>query len=134
MPDLHEVTSEILSEGRHAGEFIMSEANGVRSRVEGILTASEAAALEAGTVLALVDATGHWTEMLPDSGADFVAVSAGILLNNTPVSASTQAITVIVRDAEVNGSELEWEPSGTISGPETVAGIAELAALGIIVR
>ena len=49
----------VLVETRHAGEFILSEANGQRSR-EAITIASGAGIIAAGTVLGKVTATGKY--------------------------------------------------------------------------
>lgn len=114
-------------------EFLYSEANGQRSRDTVTLTASQGA-LVAGTVLAKITATGHYAPYDDDAnGATAgIGVALAILAYDAPNSASTQSITVIARDAEVKASALTWEASN--DGTEKTAGIADLAAVGIIVR
>ena len=115
---------DALAEGPHAGGFIVSEASGHRSRDEGILTDAEGL-LEAGAVMDLE--TGEWVEHVPATG-----VAAGILIWSADSTAEAKPIAVMVRDAEVNGSEIVW-PTG-ISAPNIALAVAELALVGIIVR
>lgn len=114
-------------------EFLISEANGQRSREQVTLTASQGD-LVPGTVLAKVTATGNYVPYDDDAnaGTPGAGVALAILCYAAPNSASTQAITVIARDAEVYASELTWEASNDTT--EKNAGIADLAAVGIIVR
>lgn len=117
-----------LTEGRHAGEFIVSEANGARSREAMTI---DAGSLEAGTVLGRVTATGKYVALAPGSEGGSEA-AAGILYAAVDATAADAEGVAIVRDAEVNGAELTW-PAG-ISGSDKTAAVAALAALGVIVR
>jgi|LGVF01.2.fsa_nt_gb hypothetical protein len=65
-------------------------------------------------------------------GTDGTEVAAGILYDNTDATDADQEAVAIVRDAEVNGNDLTWPAD--IEAAEKTAAIAELAALGIIVR
>jgi hypothetical protein len=59
--------------------------------------------------------------------------AAGVLFDTQWVPAQGQStVTVIVREAEVNGGELKWDSS--MSPPLIAAAEQQLAALGIIVR
>ncbi|MBK1719222.1 head decoration protein [Thiocystis violacea] len=65
-------------------------------------------------------------------GTDGTQHAAGILIYGQTTGESTEPGVILARDAEVNGSELTW-PSD-IETAEKAAGIAQLAALGVIVR
>ena len=116
------------TETQHTAGFIVSEANGNRSRKKVTLLASETTGnLAAGTVIGEMNA-GDDTYGAYDN-VDPQAV-AGILVEAVDASASNVEATIIVRDAEVNEDEL------TIGGDATsvtTAGV-ELLALGIIYR
>jgi len=115
-----------LTEGRHAGEFILSVGNGNVSFDNGTLAAGN---LAAGTVLGLVD--DEYVAFDPDSsGTDQDAVA--ILLDNVDASAAEKPCVVVVRAAEVIGDALTW-PEG-ISAPAKAAAIEQLRVLGVIVR
>jgi hypothetical protein len=113
-----------LTEARHTAEFILSEANGSRSREAGTLASGQD--LEAGTVVMF-------------SGANLVEYAvatansvAGILLAATDASAGAVAVTYIARDAEVNLNLLTYPQNTDESDDE--ATIAGLADIGIIAR
>lgn len=117
-----------LDEGRHAGEFILSEASGSRSREN--ITIVSGQDLPAGAVLGKITTGGKYTAL--DQGAgDGSQAAAGILLDACDASAGDVAAAIIARDAEVNAAALEW---GTQSPTEVTTGLAELATLGIIAR
>ncbi len=116
------------TETTHAGGFIMSEANGNRSRESVTLTSGQT--LEAGAVLGKVTSGGKYVAY-DNTLSDGSQAAAGILIGHGDASGGDLLVAIIARDAEVNGDELLWKatsPSGT------TAGIADLAALGIIVR
>lgn len=113
------------TEGRHAGEFLLSEANGTRSREE-IIVAATAAALPSGQLLGKLTATGEYAPYNPVAEpADGSETVAAILW--APVTASTEAQRTvgIVRDAEV----IERLLTGL-----DVDGKADLLALSIVIR
>lgn len=122
-----------LTEGRHAGEFLVSEANGDRSRETGTLLSGQN--LKAGTVLGRT-AAGK-LKALPgdlDSNGGLEASAVGILWDNVDASAGDVAgVVYIARDAEVNGAELTYPPETTNGGEEALTN-ASLALIGIIVR
>jgi hypothetical protein len=106
-----------LTEARHSAEFIISEANGHRSRENG----TGGATLPAGEVVKVSS-----SKLVSYNGSGTVA---GILITATELD---QPVAYIARDAEVNfnlctSSEATDEAldSGAITG---------LALLGIIVR
>ncbi len=123
----------VKTETRHNGEFLMSEAEGKRSRENGTLVAGQN--LVAGTVLGRITSGGKLAAANNDA-SDGTEVSVGILLNTTDASSTgtnaDTAVAYIARDAEVNGNCLVFassEDSGDIT-----ANKADLAALGIIIR
>jgi Bacteriophage lambda head decoration protein D len=123
----------ILAEGMHAGEFIVSEAAGTRSRDQ--VTIAAQLTLKAGHVLSKLASGGQWTEYDNSGGTvpDGTEKAAGILLEavTTGTGETAQAV-VLLRDCEVNGGELTWHTG--LSTADIAAGIADLALLGVIVR
>lgn len=118
-----------LSEGKHAGCFVVSEANGHLSREQVVIAASQT--LKVGHVLAAA-ANGEYSEL--DVGASAPLNKAvGVLWDDvTTTSAGTGVGVIIARDAEVRLADLTW-PSG-ISAAQIVTARDELAELDIIVR
>ena len=115
-----------FTEGLHDGGFLISEANGTRSRKQITLEATGGAVV-AGTVLGQIAANSKYIPLDPadTQGAD---AAAGILFET--VDATADVVTVaIVRDAEVNNAELTW-PDDNSSAEAN--GIEALAALGIV--
>ena len=109
-----------LELGIRTAEFIVSEANGYRSREEATVVAGDG--LIAGAVLGRL-ANGNYVAY--DGGAETGAEDvSGILFGPTE---GTSPATVVVRDAEVN-----W-PHLTVTGTKATV-VAGLNALGIAVR
>lgn len=110
-----------LTEARRNGSFIMTEANGNRSRESATVASGQT--LDAGEVVMLSGANlVAW-----DGGTDSVAI--GIIIHKVDASAAAvERCAYIARDAEVNGDELTY-PVGTLAGAT-----ADLKDLGIIVR
>ncbi|MEL6101308.1 MAG: head decoration protein [Pseudomonadota bacterium] len=109
-------------------DFLISEANGFRSRAEVTVNATTAA-LEPGTVLGMITSSGNYIRH--DSGLSNGAQNvAGILM--IAIGAEGANRTVIVRDAEVAGADLIYEDGANAS--QITAANAALAALGIVVR
>lgn len=115
-------------EGRHAGHFIVSEANKTRSRER--VTIAEGEVLEAGTVLALHTTSGEYLQYQNDETSVSNAAKA-ILFDNVDATDGPVDAIAIVRDAEVNGGELIW--ADTEDTGDRDAAIADLKAVGIIV-
>lgn len=104
-------------------EFLLSEANGERSRDSATLAAN-AVAIQAGTLLGKVTATGS---LVPYSNAavDGSGAAVGVLRNFVPISTMPTKQTIFSRDCEVD--------SLFLTGADA-AGIADLALLGVVVR
>ena len=121
----------VLVETRHPGEFILSEANGQRSR-ETITIASGAGIIAAGTVLGKVTASGKYIASAVGA-SDGSEVPAAINIYGADATASDVTVSAIVRDAEVNGKCLTWHADRD-QPAEKAAANAALATLGVIVR
>lgn len=123
-----------LTEGKHTGEFILSEANGNRSRDNVTVTVPANTTLEAGYVLAKLSATGKYVPY-DNAGSDGSEVAAGVLystlVNDSGAPVDVDGV-VVNQDAEVRGDDLVWK-TGLVDADET-AGKADLLALGIKVR
>jgi Bacteriophage lambda head decoration protein D len=111
-----------------AGDFILSEANGTRSRENGILDTGD---LQAGTVLGRITASGKYVQFAP-AATNGSENAAGLLYDNSNATAADQAIVVIARDAEIKADYIVW-PAG-ISTEDKTAAIVELNALGVFIR
>lgn len=109
------------TEGTHALEFLLSEANGQRSR-EGVTTA--AIGLVPGSIMENRNGAG-W-QALTD-----VALAATTVIGILCGPAVTGKVTIIRRDAEVYDNALVFPTLSTL----TVAAVkARLADQGVIVR
>jgi hypothetical protein len=119
----------ILYETQHPGAFILTEANGQRSRDEGIF-------MDPATVLvgqpcklvspAVTDAPAVYQVAAVGADCQALAIYGGV-----SSSGENLRLSVIVRDAEVNGKVIAW---GAITPAEQVIGAQTLAGNGIIVR
>lgn len=121
----------LYTEGRHPGEFLLSEAQGERSR-EAVTVASGAGIIAPGTVLGRVTATGFFVPS-PATGADGSQTAVAVALYGCDATTSAQRIAVIQRDAEVRADALVYAASVN-DGPTRAAKATQLAANGIIVR
>jgi hypothetical protein len=112
-----------LTQGPRAAEFILSEANGQRSRENGSLLSGEN--LTAGTVLM---AAG--TKLVKYEVDTTGSAAIGVLIHDTDATGGDVACSYIARDAEVKREFLV--------GPGDTDGDAEVEAslklVGIIVR
>lgn len=117
-----------LTESRHAGEFIISEANGHRSRET--VTVAVGNNLHAGHVVGKLTAGGY-AEYDP-AAEDGSQTPAGILFAPINAADSAQTGVILARDCEVTGADLTFFEGASEAQIETAA--AALAELGIIVR
>ena len=115
-------------EGFHSHEFIMSEANGTRSRLVGVVTAP-ADGLAAGTVMGRLTSDGTYVAY-DAGGSNGSEVAAGVLLN--PASEGTTSNVIFARDGEVAQNALTY-PDGANAAAITAINTA-LEGLGIFVR
>jgi len=119
----------ILTEGTHAGEFIVSEANGNRSREAVTIVSGQN--LVAGAVVGRITASGKYAELDP-AAVDGSEVAAGVLFDAVDASTADANGVLVARDAEVNAGELVWKTGMT--DPEIATATAELVTLGVISR
>lgn len=110
------------TEARRTGEYIVSEANGTRSR-DAITLDASVTALVAGTLLGRL-ASGKCVAYDP-AGNDGRETAIGILYESTLETGADQPAVAVTCDAEV--------AAGRLTGLDTAAR-ADLAALGIKVR
>lgn len=110
--------------------YIISEAAGHRSRDQG-LVGTGADVVKAGTVMGKITADGKLMP-LDTAAVDGTEAAAGILYQGCDATSADVRRTYTARDTEASDAQLTW-PDGISAGDKATA-IAELAALGIIVR
>jgi hypothetical protein len=128
------MVSPVLSERFYTAAYLISEANGFRSRDAGIIknAGSTALVLDAGLVLGTLTADASFVPY-DNAGTDGSEVASAVLYAPVIVPAAGQAkVTVTSRDAEVNASELRWDAAVDAAGK--AAGLADLKAKGIVAR
>lgn len=123
------------NEGRHAAEFVLSEAAGNRSRDN--ITVKSGENLVAGQVFQIDGGKAVAFTAAVDSAGALLVEAAGIILDNCDASATgSDADTpaaAIGRDAEVNDNLVTY-PTETSGGGEHDLTVDSLKLLGIIVR
>ncbi|WP_038384962.1 head decoration protein [Bradyrhizobium elkanii] len=119
-----------FNEGRHPAEFLLSEANGQRSR--GNITIAANQTIVPGSVLGQVTASGQWVGHDP-AAVDGSRTAGAIALYGVQTGpAATFAISAIVREAEVNGKTLSYKAG--LTAPQIAQIATDLAGKQIIVR
>jgi hypothetical protein len=123
------------TERQHTGEFIVSEANGHRSRENVTVTVAASTRLQAGHVLGKLTATGKYVPY-DNAGGDGSESAAGVLyaeIDNTgSVAPADFEAVAVVRDAEVRKGDLQWESA--LVDADKDAAYVDMAALGVIAR
>lgn len=121
-----------------AAHYIVSEANGYRSRGTGVI-ASGSGVLKAGTVLAKLTASGKYVPYDPTPTGDPAAAptdgsqtAAAILWEGCDATDVDVTRTLTLRDTEVHADVLHWA-EGLTDNHKTAA-LAALAGAGIIAR
>lgn len=125
-----------MTEGFYPGHFIVSEANGFRSRdvVTFLSNGTTEVTYQAGTVLALVTASGKYTTY-DNVGTDGTEAAKAILYDTVVVPATgDKKVVIIARDAEVNAAELQYDAGIADLPTAKTAAQADLLAAGIIFR
>ena len=121
----------ILTEGKHAASFILSEASGMRSR-DTITIVSGAGVVLAGTVLGKITASGKYTPSTV-AAADGSQTAAAVNIYEVDATSADVEVAGITRDAEVNKNELTFAADAD-TAPEQAAKLVSLATVGIIAR
>jgi hypothetical protein len=120
-----------LTEGRHAGGFLVWETSRDYTR-ETVTLTSGAGKLDPGTVLGKITTGGKFTQLSP-AASNGSQNAAGILWGPADATAADAAAVVVLRGpAIVNRNDLIW-PTGATE-PQIAAATAALAALGILLR
>lgn len=123
-----------FTEGRHAGEFIHSEAEAGRSR-DNVIIPAGTGVVEPGTVLGKVTASGKFVPSTATSVTETAGAQTALAVSINRVDATSADVkaAVISRAAQVKGFALKYDPS--VNDPAKVAAkVAQLVAAGIIVR
>jgi hypothetical protein len=120
-----------LVEGRHTAEYLLSEAEGHRSR-DNIKIASGSNVVKVGAVLGKITASGKF---VPHAPAATDGSETAVAVNYAQVDATSADVVAAahVRDCEVRASELILN-AATDTDAEKAAVYASLASVGIIVR
>ena len=119
----------IVKERTHAGEFMVSEANGHRSREQ--ITVARSKDLPPGTVLGRVTATRKYKQLDP-AATDGGEIPAGVLFDWADAANGDRQAVAIVRDAEVVRADLAFA-DGMSQGDKDAA-IDGLAERGVVSR
>ncbi|MBP2310504.1 head decoration protein [Azospirillum melinis] len=113
----------VFQEGRHAGEFLVSEGMGSISRGTGTIKAG-AGKLQAGSVLGQITADKTFVLVDPDA-TDGSQTAKAILYAGANATTDAVRATLMVRLCEVNADALVW-PDG-MTDAEIAAALAQLA-------
>ena len=116
------------TEGKHSGEFILSEANYDRSREEGTVVSGQN--LTACTVVGKITSGGKYT-IYNNAAGTGEGVAAGIIFDDCDATAGDKKAAFIVRHCTVKAAMLNW---GTSDATAIAAGKVDLEAAGIIIR
>jgi hypothetical protein len=122
------------TEGNARASFLVSEANGYRSREKVTIVSGQN--LKAGAVIAKITASGKYKDhdvVTPASDGSQLTTGLAILYDNVDATGGDVVATAIVRDAEVNAAELVWRAS-TSGGQITTATTALATTNGIQAR
>lgn len=127
-----------LTMTQSAAAFLVSEANGYRSREEVTFTVTSADVtnfpngIPSGLVLGQVTATGKYQRVDAGDSPTGIVDAVAILLEDVKnPTAGDVTVTAIVRDAEVVASKLTFSDSSPDNSTDETA---ELATVGIIAR
>lgn len=121
----------VFNEGRHPGEFLLSEGAGQISREAGTV-ASGSGIIAPGTVLGRLTAGGKLVPS-PATGADGSQTAMAVALHGCDATGADQVLAIIARDAEVKADALVHHATVN-DAVKRAAKATQLAALGIIVR
>lgn len=123
-----------FTEGRHPGEFILSEANFHRSRGK-VTIASGSGVFEPGTVIGKITAGGKYapSPAAETPGIEGAETALAVTIYGGDATNADVEVTVIERDAEVKGFALEYDASVN-DDTKKAAKATQLKAIGVIVR
>lgn len=116
----------LTSEGNYTAEFLLSEANGERSRETVTIVSGQN--LKAGAVLGKVTASGKYAAY-DSTKSDGTQTAIAVLYADVDASSADADGVIIARDAEVASDLLVWA-----TGTDKAGGATDLLTPGIIVR
>lgn len=119
-----------LTETPHAGEFLVSEANGTLSRAV-VTIASGSGVVPAGLVLGKITASGKY-KPYDDDNADGSETAVCLAYDTVDATSADKKAVVIFRNAEVRASAILW--AATNDATDKANGLADLVAKNIIAR
>lgn len=122
------------TQGQAGPAWLLSEENGYRSRDHGSLKSGTA--VTSGSLAAKRTSTGLW-ENYANAGSDGTGTVAGLFYDAYGAAAGTVTvpITIVTRDCEVNGAELDYHaPAGDLTAGQIAVANSHLLNDGIIVR
>ena len=125
------MTDLFVREGAHPLEFLLSEANGSRSRETGVL--KETQKVTPGDILIWDTGELAVTAGALDGNDDLDESIAGIAAYFADATDAATPVTYIARDAEVSEAALMW-PATDTSGTKRAALKVALGTIGISVR
>lgn len=124
-----------VTEGKRIAEFLLTEANGYRSREEVTVTVPANTTIPAGRIMAVVTATGVYVPHDADGTDNGTRAPRALLydnlVNSTGAPVDTVA-TIIARDAEFRAASVTHDPAGNAAA--NASDLAALAAYGLIAR
>ncbi len=121
-----------FTEAYHAAAFILSEANGQRSRESGTVASGQTLKAGEAVMLSGANLVAHDGSLNTDGTVATDAV--GIVIDAVDASSAAVAnVAYIARDAEVNDNLITY-PTESTAGGEKAGVVASLKSLGIIVR
>jgi hypothetical protein len=116
-------------ESNYLGDWLKFEADNLYSRDESTVISGQN--LTTGTVVGVITASAKVTKLAP-AASDGSQNAAGVLLLDVDASAADKGGVIIARHAICSDKGLAW-PAG-ITAPQKAAAVAQLKALGILVR
>lgn len=119
----------MLVESNYLGDWLKYEEDNLYSRDE--VTVVSGQNLITGTVIGVITASGKVTQLAPAAN-DGSESAAGVLLLDTDAADADKGGVIIARHAICSDKGLTWP--GGITAPQKTAAIAQLKALGILVR
>ncbi len=119
----------VMYEGKHTGEFVLSEASRMRSRDNALIAKSDL--LEPCTVLGQITESGKYRQLDP-AAKDGSEKAAAILLAEADAREGDADCVVFARACEVKGPTLSWPED--FDDEAKTRHSSELAMNGIVVR
>ena len=120
---------DLKTEGKHAGEHLVWEANPQHCRDSAVIASGNK--LDVGAVVGKVTASGKYVGFSP-AATDGSEVPAGLLYDAVDATLADENGVVSSRTSTASSGEVTW-PTG-ITVAEQTAAIAELAKIGIVLR